>query len=101
MWAILLELQRTNLFHEFYGEKNTFVSSDHSHVHEKEKEIWQMESAKAKEAGNGLNGVNGLNGAAVSESTVPKEKQLLITIRSVVIVLALSIHSIFEGMAIG
>ena len=84
----------------FWG-KNTFVSSDHSHVHEKEKEIWQMESAKAKEAGNGLNGVNGLNGAAVSESTVPKEKQLLITIRSVVIVLALSIHSIFEGMAIG
>ena len=60
-----------------------------------------MESAKAKEAGNGLNGVNGLNGAAVSESTVPKEKQLLITIRKVVIVLALSIHSIFEGMAIG
>ena len=34
-------------------------------------------------------------------SAKAKEKKLLSSIRSFVIVLALSIHSIFEGMAIG
>ena len=66
--------------------------SDHSHLHEKEREIREKELTKAKEA-------RAATGA--SEVAQTKEKRLLVTIRSVVIVLALSIHSIFEGMAIG